>query len=159
MLVSCGAEGSIAVTQRFFCEFRFRFRVSASNSVMPGGSSISLKLLSYQVLPFALSWVVYPGRTICTCSQQSQSSTKPEHAKWTQNGQKKFSFPKIHSKASFAFSVPWGSRRRLAKTIQSQLFQWLGHLSVCRQTSTARKRTDFLTMSHGVVESCGVMER
>ena len=29
MLVSCGAEGSVAVTQQFFGEFRFRFRVSA----------------------------------------------------------------------------------------------------------------------------------
>lgn len=94
MLVSCGAEGSIAVTQRFFCEFRFRFRVSASNSVMPGGSRISLKLLSYLVLHFALSWVVYPGRTICTCNNHRVPQSP--------SMQKKFSFPKIHSKASFA---------------------------------------------------------
>lgn len=113
MLVSCGAEGSIAVTQRFFCEFRFRFRVSASNSVMPGGSRISLKLLSY------------PGRTICTCNNHRVPQS-PSMQNGLKMGKRSSPFLRFTAKQASPFQCPGDHVDDLQRPYRASCFNGLG---------------------------------
>lgn len=152
MLVSCGAEGSIAVTQRFFCEFRFRFRVSAWRFK----NQFEVALLS---------------SAACCSKLGGVSWEKYMHIQSTITEFHKARACKMYSK--WAKEVQILSPRFTAK--QASPFQCLGDHVTCKDhtepavsmawapfsllpSDLYRSRTDFLSMSHGVVWSRGVVE-